>query len=271
MFTKKLALMGFAAVLFAGGAMAQEVMAPKKLINPGKLTYGTAATFAPFEYTENGKLVGFDIELGEMLAEKMGLETAPLNMEFKGLIPALQGTRIDIINSAMYINEERAKQVEFVPYLKIGNEIIVKAGNPHGIKSRADVCGRTIAVTLGGIQESYAREDATRCEGEGKPTVTVLTFPTAQDSALAVRVDRADIFYNSTPGAVKQLSELPGIYELAGETFESNTRIGIALRKDDMDGKRAIEEALAALVADGSYDALIERYNLPKSVALLSQ
>jgi polar amino acid transport system substrate-binding protein len=267
----KLAPIGLALVVMVGNAFAQEVMPPKSLANAGKLTYGTAATFAPFEYQENGKLTGFDIELGEMIAEKMGLKTEILNMEFKGLIPALQGSRIDIINSAMYINEERAKQVNFVPYLEIGNEIIVKAGNPKGIKSREDVCGTTIAVTLGGIQEKYAREDADRCAKQNKAQVTVLTFPTAQDSALTVRNGRADVFYNSTPGAVKQLAELPGVYELAGESFEVGTKIGVAVRKDDEDTRSAIEAALKAIVADGQYKKLIERYKMPASVALLTK
>lgn len=267
----KLAPIGLALVVMTGNAFAQEVMPPKGLANAGKLTYGTAATFAPFEYQENGKLTGFDIELGAMIAEKMGLEPEILNMEFKGLIPALQGSRIDIINSAMYINEERAKQVEFVPYLEIGNEIIVKAGNPMGIKSRDDVCGAKIAVTLGGIQEKYAREDAERCAKQGKAEVTVLTFPTAQDSALTVRNGRADIFYNSTPGAVKQMAELPGVFEMPAESFEVGTKIGIAVRKDDEATRSAIEAALKAIVADGKYKALIERYKMPASVSLLTK
>jgi polar amino acid transport system substrate-binding protein len=170
----------------------------------------------------------------------------------------------------MYINPERAKQVDFIPYLQIGNEVIVKAGNPKGVKEREGVCGTKIAVTLGGIQEKYAREDAERCKTQGKGEVTVLTFPTAQDSALAVRSGRADVFYNSTPGAVKLLDELPGVYELAGETFEANTKIGIALRKDDAEMTSAIKKALQAVVDDGQYATLIEKYKLPKSSAILT-
>ncbi|MGF1525526.1 MAG: transporter substrate-binding domain-containing protein, partial [Candidatus Competibacterales bacterium] len=73
---------------------AQEVAPPGELAQSGRLTYGTAATFAPFEYVEDGELTGFDIEMGALLAEKMGLEPQPMNMEFNGLIPALQGGRM---------------------------------------------------------------------------------------------------------------------------------------------------------------------------------
>jgi polar amino acid transport system substrate-binding protein len=267
----KYVLSGALGATLAVAAHAQEIEPPQSLVSEGELTYGTAATFAPFEYQEGDRLVGFDIELGEMLASKMGLQPAPLNMEFKGLIPALQGGRLDIINSAMYINEERATQVDFVPYLQIGNEIVVQKGNPESISSREDVCGMTIAVTLGGIQETYARQDAERCAAAGEPEVTVLTFPTAQDSALAVRRGRAEVFYNSTPGAVKQVRELPDAFEIAGETFEADTQIGIAVRKGDAEMKQAIEQALQTLVEGGQYESLVAKYGLPKTVAVLSQ
>ncbi|NJN95905.1 MAG: transporter substrate-binding domain-containing protein, partial [Anaerolineales bacterium] len=145
-------------------------------------------------FTLDGELTGFDVEMGAALAEAMGLEVNPLNMDFNGLIPALQGGRIDFINSAMYINDERAQQVDFVPYMLVGNEIVVATGNPAGIGGREDLCGMTVAVTLGAIEEIYAREDAARCEAAGEETVEVMTLPTAQDSVLAVRQGRADAF-----------------------------------------------------------------------------
>ncbi len=240
----------------------------QELIEPGKLTYGTAATFAPFEYTEDGELKGFDIEFGAHMAELMGLEVNPLNMEFKGLIPALQGGRLDIINSAMYIKPERAEQVDFIPYMRVGNEIVVRKGNPGNIGSRDDLCGKAVAVTLGGIQESYAREDSAKCEAAGKAAINVMTLPTAQDSALTVRQGRADAFFNSTPGATVQITALPDVFEIVGETFAADTQIGFAVRKGDSAMKAAVTDALNKAVADGTYKALIAKYNLPSSVSL---
>ncbi len=259
--------LGVAVVALPASAIAQDVDPPPELVEDGKLTYGLAATFAPFEYMEDGELTGFDVEFGAALAEAMGLEVNPLNMEFNGLIPALQGGRIDIINSAMYINPERSEQVDFIPYMQVGNEIIVPTGNPLGIESREDLCGLSVAVTLGGIQETYAREDAARCEEEGQETVNVMTLPTAQDSALSLRQGRADAFYNSTPGAVIQVQELPDVYEIVGETFNT-TQIGIAVRKGDDATRAAIEAAIEQVVADGVYHELVEKYGFPESVPL---
>ena len=157
-----------------------------------------------------------------------------MNMEFKGLIPALQSKRIDIINSAMYIRAEREEQVDFVPYMTVGNEIVVQAKNPEGHHRAATTCvaarRRRDARRLPG---ELAREDDENCRKAGKAGVNVMTFPTAQDAALALKNGRADAIYNSTPGAYKQVQELPNDYAIAGKTFGPFAKIGIAVRKGD--------------------------------------
>lgn len=240
-----------------------------KLVEQGSLTFGVAATFAPFEFQKDNKLTGFDIDMIDALSKKLSLAPKAMNMEFKGLIPALQGSRIDIINSAMYINPTRAEQVDFVPYLKIGNQVVVQMDNPKNITGRDNsLCGMSIAVTLGGIQETYAREDDKRCQAAGKAGVNVMTFPTAQDSALSVLQGRADAFFDSTPGAVMLLEKLPGKYKTAGAEFESKTQIGMATRKGDAGMKELIEKGLKEIVADGTYKKLIEKWSLPPTVAI---
>jgi polar amino acid transport system substrate-binding protein len=249
-------------------ASAQDIAPPKELIEKGKLTYGTAASFAPFEYMKDNKPTGFDVEFGAAIAKKMGLQPNVMNMDFKGLIPALQGKRVDIINSGMYMNPQRAEQVDFIPYMKIGNEIVVKKGNPHKIQSRDDLCGLRIAVTLGAIEEIYAREVAKNCAAVKKKEPQIVTLPTAQDSALSLRQGRADAEFDSTPGAIELITQLPDVYQIAGKTFEANTQIGIAVRKGDTEMKQAIEQTMQAVVKDGTYASLMKKYKLPASGSL---
>jgi polar amino acid transport system substrate-binding protein len=262
------AFCGILPFLGAGPALSAD-LSGVSLVEKGTLTYGVAATFSPFEFTKDGQLAGFDIDMIGLLSKKLGVTTTPMNMEFKGLIVALQGSRLDIINSAMYINDQRASQVDFVPYLKLGTLVLVQAANPAKITGRDDtLCGKTVAVTLGGIQESYARADDKRCHDKGLAGMTVMTMPTAQDSALTVRQGRADAFYNSTPGAVELMDKVPGVYAVAGSEFENTTRIGMAVRKGDTAMKAALEAALKEIVADGSYKKLIETWKFPASVSL---
>lgn len=238
-------------------------------VTPGKLTYGTAATFMPFEFVKAGKLTGFDIDLITALSKELNLQPAPLAMEFKGLIPALQGKRLDIINSAMYVNPTRATQVDFVPYLKIGSRVVVRKGNPAAITGRdLSLCGKNVAVTLGGIEESQARADNTRCVDAKKEPINVLTFPAATDSAVAVAQGRADAEFLSTPGTVALFSEKPGLFEAAGPEFETDTHIAFAIRKGDTETRAQLEKGLKSLVKAGTYRQLIEKWNFPESVAI---
>jgi polar amino acid transport system substrate-binding protein len=255
------------AIFSLGTASAQDTK--PKFVNSGQLTYAVAGTFAPFAFMKDGTLVGFDVDMGNELAKRLSLTANPMSIEFKGVIPALQGGRVDIINAAMYMNEARAKEVDFIPYLRIGTEVVVAKANPAKITGRDDsLCGKRIAVTLGGIQEGYARADDARCKAAGKPAVTVLTFPTAQDSLLTVRQGRADALFDSTPGAIKAMTELPDIYATAGKTFEASTRLGYAVRKGDQALYRAIEDALKSVVRDGTYKKTMDKWGFPTTMSL---
>ncbi|RCK69072.1 ABC transporter substrate-binding protein [Desertihabitans brevis] len=243
---------------------------PSTLVEEGELTYGVAATFPPFEYKDGTDLTGFDVDMAESLAGYMGLTPAPLDVDFDGLIPALGGQRIDVINSAMYINEERSTQVDFVPYLVVGEALLVPKGNPAGITTIPDdLSGKTIAVTRGAIGETYMNEFNTELEAKGLAPMTVMTLPTNQDALLAVTSGRADGFDTSTPGAAYTLTERPDSFDIAG-TFALGTQIGIAVRKGDTETKAAIEASLRKLVDDGTYAELIERYNLPPESSLFA-
>lgn len=261
-----LAIAGWSAV----GAQAEpRVSPPEQLVASGKLTYGTAATFPPFEYQDpaTGQLVGFDIEMMAALAEYMGLEVDILDIDFDGLIPALQGGRIDIINSAMYIRPEREEQVDFVRYVIIGEAIVVPSGNPHGISELPqDLSGLDVAVTRGAVGERYMEEFNAELAELDLPLMNIMTFPTNQDALLAVHSGRADAFDTSIPGAAHLEAERPGEFEVA-VTFDLGTEVGIATRKGDEDMQRALSEALAIFVEEGGYHELLKKYALPEEVS----
>jgi polar amino acid transport system substrate-binding protein len=145
----------------------------------------------------------------------------------------------------------------------------VQMPNPKKITGRDEsLCGTSIAVTLGAIEETYARQDEKRCKDAGKGVVNVLTFPTAQDAALSVLQGRADAFFDSTPGAVVLMDKLPGKYKTVGPEFETHTLLGMATRKGDAAMKAMIEQGLKEIVADGTYEELIKKWELPPTVAI---
>ncbi len=234
-----------------------------QLLTPGKLTWGSSLTFPPFEFEDNGKPAGFDVDLTNALAAKMGLQPVLASLEFKGLIPALLGKRIDIVVSGMYINAQRLEVADFVPYLLVGNQIVVRAGNPKHIAGVASLCGLRIAAPTGTVFETAAKQAGETCKAQGKPDVTVLSLPGTTNCALALTQDRADAIIVSTGTLAALLRETPGAYAAGGAPFDTDTKVGIALRKDDPGLKAALQKALQETVADGTYASLIKKWNLP--------
>lgn len=258
-----LAASALACLASAGRAnAASQVPAPTDLVTPGKLTFLTAASAPPFEYKKNGQYTGFDFDMIHELAGYMGLDPQPIDLTFDGLIPALLGNRADIINSSMYITAKRAVQVDFVPYLKIGEAIMVPASNPKNIHSVDDLSGRDVAVTRGAIEQTYATEQNEAFAKQGKPPENIVSLPTELDSALAVEQGRADAFFTYVQGGTYLLQQRPGVFKIAG-VFAFNTRLGIATRKGDTAMKQSIDQAMNLFVKSGSYKALLAKYQFP--------
>ncbi|MFF5565305.1 ABC transporter substrate-binding protein [Streptomyces sp. NPDC012623] len=242
-----------------------DVSPPENLASSGTLTYGTAASFPPFESQgTGGRLQGFDIDMIAALSASMGLKPKALDIDFDGLIPALSGKRTDVINSAMYITPEREKQVDFVPYLVIGETLLTPKGNPKKIsRVPEDLSGRTVAVTRGAIGETYMNAYNKELKQRGRAEMKIMSLPNNQDAMLAVQSGRADAFDTSTPGAAATLAATKGTFTLAA-TFKNETKIGIAVRKGDTSTRTAITEALQRYVSSGAYAKLLATYELPE-------
>jgi polar amino acid transport system substrate-binding protein len=235
------------------------------LVAEGTVTFGMSATFPPFEFIEDGKPVGFDIDLANLLAKKMALTATVSTLEFKGLIPALLGKRIDAIISGMYINAERKEVADFVPYLLVGNQIVVRKGNPVGLSDPMSLCGHRVSAPVGTVFETAANNVNAACEAAGKPKISMLPLAGTTGSALALSQDRADAIIVSTPTSVSLMQSTPDTYEAAGQPFDNETKVGIAVNKDNPALTAALTKAMTEVVADGSYAKLLAHWNLPAS------
>jgi polar amino acid transport system substrate-binding protein len=234
-----------------------------ELAQQGKLTWGASVTFPPFEFEDNGKPTGFDIDFTDAVAKKIGLQSAIMPIEFKGLIPALLGKRIDVIVSGMYINPQRLEVADFVPYLLVGNQIVVRTGNPAKIDGKDALCGKQVAAPVGTVFETAAKGVSAQCTATGKPELTLLLLPGTTNCALALTQGRADAIIVSTATVAALMHETPGAYDTGGEPFDTSTKVGIAVRKDNPSLHAALDKAVQEIVADGTYAALIKKWALP--------
>jgi polar amino acid transport system substrate-binding protein len=234
-----------------------------QLVDAGKLTWGASATFPPFEYMQNTTAVGFDVDMVAAIAKQMKLESSIAQIAFAGLIPALEGKRIDLIVSGMYINAQRTQVIDMVPYVYVGNQVVVLTGNPKHITGKDGLCGLNVAAPVGTVFENSAKEASAACKSAGKPEINLLSLTGTVNCALALTQGRADAIIVSTPVVGALITETPGAYATAGAPWDTNTQMGIGVRKDNPSLKDAVDKALKAVVADGTYAALIKKWNLP--------
>ena len=217
----------------------------------GALKIGTEGTYAPFTYHDaSGKLVGFDVEIGEAIAEKLGVKAEFLEGKWDGLIAGLDANRYDVVINQVGITEERKKKYDFSePYIASKAVLIVKADNDE-IKGFDDLSGKSSAQSLTSNFGKLA-------EASGAALVGTDGF---DQSIQLVLTGRADATINDSLSFLdfkKQKPEAP--VKVVAEKAEAD-HSGVILRKGEPELLAAINEALAAIKADGTYDAISQKY-----------
>ncbi|KAB7669956.1 transporter substrate-binding domain-containing protein [Bacillus sp. B1-b2] len=155
-------LVSLVVVLGACGTSSEEKSTSSDSSDKKVLVMGTSADYAPFEYIDTAKsdeIIGFDIDLANALGEKLGYEIQVKDMDFSGLISALQSKKVDLVLSGMSPTPERAENVDFSDIYYTAKDLVVTAADSD-IKTVADLDGKTVGVQLGSIQEDAAKEIA---------------------------------------------------------------------------------------------------------------
>ena len=219
------------------------------LAQPQVLKVATDATFPPMQYVENGKITGFDVELVEAIAAKLGKQVEWVNIDFKGLIPGLVSKRYDMAVSAIYITDERKKVVDFSDaYYAGGLVAMVKTGSP--IQTLKDLDGKKVSVQVGTKSVIYLNEK--------HPHVQLVEVQKNQEMFNLVDIGRADAAVTGKPAAFQYIRTRGGMQVLAEQL--TTEEYGMAIRKDLPALKNEVNQALAALKADGSYQAIVSKW-----------
>lgn len=232
-------------------------------LQDGVLQVGSDIAYAPMEFFEEGTTnpEGLDIDLGDALAEELGVSVTFINTGFDGMIDALKVERFDAIMSAMTITEGRLEQIDFVPYFNAGTDILVAAGNPKSIQGIEDLSGLTVAVQLGTIQVDQLEAANEDFKAAGEPEINIATFDLNPLAVEQLRLGRADAVLADSPVVANDARLSDGELEAVGLAIES-APYGIGLRKTSTELEAAMEGALQKLIDDGTYDDILKQWGL---------
>jgi ABC-type amino acid transport substrate-binding protein len=219
----------------------------------GVFTVATDASYPPFSvYDENGNLFGFDVDLADAIGRRWGVRVEFEDITYDSLLAALISRRDDAVLSAFVPQPERAEEIAYTrPYFVSGAALVVRAegGEPLTGEPLDWAAGKTLAVEYGAGGDALARHWARRAPG-----ITLLPLPTAAEALAAVEEGRADAAVVDAISAYDYLLSRPAL-RLAGPLLEPEPYV-IAVDVRSRRLLRALEDALAAMEADGTLPAL---------------
>ncbi|MDT9688143.1 ABC transporter substrate-binding protein [Streptomyces sp. P9(2023)] len=247
---------------------------PADIQKAGVVKVGTDASYAPMEFTEGGKIVGVDPDIAEALSKQLGVKFQFTSGTFDGLITSLETGRQDLIMSSMTDNKKRqegldddgkkiGKGVDFVDYFSSGVSLLVKKGNPQGVNTLDDLCGKTVAVQRGTIYEDTFKAQAEKC---GSNKLTIQAFDTDAEAQTRVKAGGAVADLNDYPVAayIAKTSGGGNDFEVVGSQSDVGL-FGIGVAKENTQLRDAVKEALDAIIKDGSYEKVLEKWDVKES------
>ncbi|MEX0799739.1 MAG: ABC transporter substrate-binding protein [Dehalococcoidia bacterium] len=247
----------------ADGADAIDISSVPEL-EDGVLSAGSDIAYAPIEFYIEGTETpdGVDVDILNAIGEALGVQVEFINTGFDGIIPALQTEDYDVIMSAMTITPERTAEIDLVPYLNVGQGVLVPAGNPGNILGLEDLCGLTVAVQLGTIQVDILNEQNAQCDEQ----MTIVTFDTNPLAVEDLRTGGSDANFADFPVAFLDAEESDGTLELV-EPAPNPQPYGIGVRKESTELKDVLADAVQAIKDSGTYDEILAEWGL-ESTAL---
>ncbi len=252
------------ALLFASTGLAHsaEVTPPESIAKAGKIVYCSSISAPPLEfYNEANEPVGSDIELGQALAEKMGVTAEYKNIAFSALIPSLLARQCDAIISQLFNKPKRREVVDFVDYMYSSQSFLVPVGNPKNIQGIEDISGLKIAAQNGTTIQSLVEEQNKKFEAEGKAPAGLTVFPKDSDARQALQIGQVDAFGTTLESAAYFLKKEGEVFSIGGEPFNKIVT-GIATHKGDPAVHDAVQKAFDAIKADGTYMEILTKWGL---------
>jgi polar amino acid transport system substrate-binding protein len=218
------------------------------------------AAKVPDAIKSDGKIL-IGVDLFNAVAAKLGLKTQWQPSKFADIIPGVQSGKYEAGVSSFTINDERKQQVNMISYFSAGTQWGTKKGNPSGIQPD-NACGKKVAVQTATVQET---EDLPKrdkdCQAAGNPKITIDSYQDQGQATAAVVSGKDDAMLADSPVLAYAVKQTNGQLELLGDIYDS-APYGYVVEKDQADFAQAIADAVSALITDGTYKTILEKYGV---------
>ncbi|MEO7260971.1 MAG: ABC transporter substrate-binding protein [Jatrophihabitantaceae bacterium] len=233
---------------------------PAAIKSSGKLITGINVPYAPNEYKDpSGKIVGWEVDLLNAIAAKLGVTAELQESDFDNIIPSVKGAKFNIGMSSFTDNKTREAQVDFVNYYSAG----IQWAAPAGKTVDADnACGLKVAAQTGTTEETDdlpAKSKA--CTAAGKKAITIIKIDSQDAVNQAVILGQADAFAADSPITQYAVKQSNGKLTLAGEIYGA-APYGFAVAKDAGTLKQALQKALQSMIDDGTYKQVLDKWGV---------
>lgn len=213
----------------------------------GEVKMAMSGQYPPFNFVDDtNTLTGFDVEIGNEIAKRIGVKGKALSTAWDGIIAGLLANKYEWICGSMAITEKRLESIDFTePYYRSGAQLFVKKGST--IMSTKELSGKKVGVTLGTTYEQWVRKNIADAD--------VRTYKGVPDMILEISTGRIDGFISDKIVGALAIKKNKVPIALAGDLLYVE-KMGIALRQNNPDLKAGMNAALAAMKEDGTYKAI---------------
>ena len=252
------------------------------LAQKGHLLICTDFPYPPQEYfDDNGNPQGLDVEIGNEIAKRLSLKVQYVNSVFDTIIAAVTSGKCDIIISAQNITTDRSKQISQIPYFEAGQSMVAAKGNPQGINTTMDLCGKSAAAESGTTEADYlagtgdyvgGKGLTQACTAAGKQAINVVVTQKDTDALQQLQSGKVAVYFADSPVAAYYTVQHPDQFQIVGQVLEPIAEgIGVPCGAADCTNAplsplgQAVKTALDSIKTDGTYLKILTKFNLASS------
>ncbi|CAM3562165.1 transporter substrate-binding domain-containing protein [Bordetella flabilis] len=235
---------GLFALMVAGAAHSADLLDTIK--SKKEIVIGTEAQFTPFEYLQDGKIVGYGPDLMRyILADLPGVTVKQFDLPFQGILPGLATKRFDFVVTSVTMTKDRAAKFAFTVPIADATTALVKLKRDNGLTEPAGIAGKTVGSQAGSAQLKALQDYAAKLKADGKPAVTIREYVSFDEAYADLAAGRLDAVAQSLSNLSTLVKTRGDVYAVVDGPIGPKTYFGWVGRKD------ADSAALVKFFSDG--------------------